>query len=59
MVREGGPKFETWDPYLASRRQEWFDRIETVLAPLLFVLACALILIGSWTAGNWIFPSDG
>lgn len=56
----GEPEMNTWDDYPdPTRREIWFDRIENVLVPVLFLWACALMLLGAWTAANWIFPWNG
>ncbi len=39
-----------------TRRERLWEAVEPVGVFILFLWAIALMLIGSWTAANWIFP---
>lgn len=55
---ESGKDFDVIFPKavpLRGRERLW-NAVEPVVAFAFFMLTCALIVIGSWTAANWVFP---
>jgi hypothetical protein len=51
----GEPKFEMVKLERVEDRRLW-DRVEPTFAFFIFLWAVVLILIGAWTAANWLFP---
>lgn len=55
---ESGKAFDVVFPEMESLTRR--ERVRSVVEPVgvfaLFIWACALMLIGAWTAATWIFP---